>query len=251
MALLYFLVFTIGASLGSFANVLILRLDKKEGILAGRSECPDCHHFLNWKDLFPIFSYILLRGKCRYCGDRISVQYPAVEFIFGFIFMTYFIVNGFSIGVYEIYSLIAIFIMLVLLFFDYFFYILPDKLTFSGIGLALVHIGIFRTDQLWSHLLSGFGLAVLFAIIYLASCGKWMGFGDVKLALFIGLILGYPMGLLSIMFAIWAGAISGLVLVALSRANLKTAMPFGSFMTASAIFFIVFKDYVRGITKFF
>lgn len=233
-------------------SVLVARLDKKEGIIAGHSECPGCLTGLKWYDLVPLFSFIAVRGKCRYCKNPISKIYPAMEISVAGSFFLYFWIKGFSaISPFAFYDLAIIFILLILTFFDYLYYILPDKIIFSGIGLAVIYKFLFFRADLLSSLYTGLGLASFFAIIFLVSKGEWMGFGDVKLALFIGLILGFPFGMLSIIGSVWAGAIWGLAMMAIKRGNLKTALPFGSFICVMAILFIIFNDFNFLLPKIF
>ena len=111
--------------------------------------------------------------------------------------------------------------------------------------MALLYDIFFRFTQLSSLLLSGFLFSLGFAIIYLVSQGRAMGFGDVKLVLAIGLILGYPLGFFSVIMAIWIAALWGVVLMASKRANLKTALPFGSFLSVAAIVFIIFSKSIE------
>lgn len=240
----YLFVLIIGLCIGSFLNVVLLRLDRKEGIMTGRSECPHCSHQLNWKDLVPLFSYLFLRGSCRYCRAEISSIYPAVELITATVILIFFMVAGPAIQIGTFYYLVVIVLFLLLAFFDAMYLILPDKITFFLIVFAFLFNMVFGGSELLNVLLSGFIFGLAFAIIYLVSHGQWMGFGDVKLVIAIGLVLGYPLGFFSIISAIWIAAIWGLVLMASGKANLKTALPFGSFLSATTILFIIFKDVI-------
>ncbi len=235
----------IGLVLGSFMSVIVFRLGQKEGIAAGRSECPKCLVQLKWYDLMPVFSFITLGGKCRYCRQKISFVYPIMELSMAGSFFLYHWFNGLALSWGIFYDFTMIFILLTLAFFDYEHYILPDKFIFTGLAVSLVYLTLFKSGALLSNALTGFGLAGFFAIIYLVSRGKWMGFGDVKLALLVGFVLGYPIGPVSMIIAIWTGAIWGMVLMATGKANLKTALPFGSFICVSAIFFIIFNNHVQ------
>ena len=235
----------IGLILGSFMSVIVARLDNKSGILIGRSECPKCLVQLRWYDLVPLFSFLILGGKCRYCKEKISFIYPIMELSMAGSLLLYYWFNGPFISWEIIHGFIVIFILLALAFFDYKHYILPDKLMFTGLAVSLAYLIFIRPDVLLGSILTGFGLAGFFAIIYLVSRGEWMGFGDVKLVLLVGFILGYPAGLLSIIAAVWAGAIFGIALMVIGRANLKTALPFGSFICGVSILFFIFNNYVK------
>jgi len=226
-------------------SVIVFRLDVKEGIVSGRSECRKCFAKLKWHDLIPVFSFIWLKGKCRYCKDKISFIYPVMEMAVAGSFVLYSLVNGPFISSELIYGLIIIFIFLILTFFDYLFYILPDKIILTGLGTAFLYTSIFHREIILNGLFTGLGLAGFFGIIFLVSHGEWIGFGDVKLAFLVGFVLGYPLALFSIVSAVWIGAIWGMAMMARGKANLKTALPFGSFISAMAILALIFKDYVN------
>lgn len=242
--LLYFAIFFIGLCIGSFINVILFRLDRKGGIMAGRSECPKCLKQLKWYDLIPLLSYFKLRGKCRYCKKEISYIYPLTEAVTASMVTLYFLANGFDFSFASWFYLSVIIMFIVLAFFDALYLILPDKIVFTAIGTALLYDVIFRRPELHNLLLSGFLFSLAFAIIYLVSRGKWMGFGDVKLVLAIGLVLGYPLGLAAMVVAVWTAALLGIILLLLKKATRKTALPFGSFLSASTIIFIIFKNVI-------
>ena len=245
MIFYYSTVFIVGLCIGSFLNVIVFRLDRKTGILMGRSECSSCSGQLKWYDLIPLISYVYLRGNCRYCKAEISAIYPLVELTTGLAVFSYFWVNGLMFGSSDIFSLVFISLFLLLIFFDALYFILPDKIVFTAIGAALFYDVIFRRPDLYNLLLSGFLSSLAFAIIYLASRGEWMGFGDVKLVFAIGLVLGYPLGIFAMVVAVWTAALWGIILLLLKKANRKTALPFGSFLSAATIVFIIFENVIE------
>lgn len=224
-------------------SVIVFRLDQKEGILTGRSECAKCSTRLKWYDLVPLLSYLWLGGKCRYCKERISALYPVMELFMASSFATYYIFNGPYIDLSNIYDLALIFLLVVLIFFDHIYMILPDKIIGAGIALFLLYSMFLGQAVFWNGLAMGFGLALFFGIIFLVSRGEWMGFGDVKLVFLIGCILGFPNALFSLMVSVWIGALWGIYLMLTSKAGLKTALPFGSYICGVAIIFIIFKEY--------
>ena len=243
--LLYAPMFFIGLCVGSFLNVLLFRLDRKEGIINGRSECTKCLRRLEWYDLIPLASYAILKGRCRYCRSHISLVYPVTELITASVITVYFGVNGFYSGPLSVFAIFVLVSMIALAFFDALYLILPDKIVFMLGGGALVYNIFFRRPDLINLTVSGFMFGSAFAILYIMSRGKWMGFGDVKLAIVIGLILGYPFGFFSIIFAIWTAALVGIAMMVLKMASLKTALPFGSFMAGSTIIFIILKNVIE------
>ncbi len=234
-----FFVFLLGLCIGSFLNCLIYRLEEEKTI-KGRSFCPHCRHTLIWKDLLPVLSFLVLRGKCRYCKKKISFQYPAVEILTGLVFLLIFI-NQFSSqqeilsisfsGIartsflfYITSSLIAIFV------YDLKHFLIPDKILFPATAVAL----LYRIAES-PHLIGNYILAVLigsafFLSVFLISKGQWIGFGDVKLAILLGLILGFPKIILGLFLAFFFGAIIGVIMMVFQKRGLKSEIPFGPFL---------------------
>lgn len=233
----------IGLAFGSFLTVIVFRPDGK-GILLGRSECRKCTVSLRWYDLFPIFSFLMLKGRCRYCGDKISFLYLIIELATLSAFVPYCWLNGPCFGMEGIYWLGIIFIFLALSFFDYLYYILPDRIIGAGFIGALLY-RLLSSGGFSEGILTGLALAGFFCILFVMSRGEWIGFGDVKLAGFIGFILGFPLAIWSILVATWIGALWGIGLLVTKKANLKTPLPFGTFMSAITILLIIFKKYVE------
>lgn len=236
----------LGLCIGSFLNVLLYRLDRRGGIATGRSECTHCHKTLAWHDLVPIISFVALRGRCRYCRDKISLVYPAVEIITALAFMAIFFSLK-SQGYVFLLTHIAIGATLVsLIFFDCLYYILPDKILIALLAMSLFVNIYFRMDAFWYSLVCGLSVASFFGILYLVSHGTWIGFGDVKLVFIVSFLLGYPQGLLAIILAIWLASIVGIGLIIGKRASLKTALPLGSFISITTLILIT---YQHGFTK--
>jgi len=232
-------IFIFGLVIGSFLNCVIYRLEKKQSFLKGRSYCPHCKHILSWQDLIPVFSFLILGGKCRYCGKKISLQYPLVELFTGLLFV--FLLN-YELGIrnYEIFNFNFIFnflflilnsLFLILIFvYDLKHYIIPDKVIYPAIAIALIYNLILNSQFIIHNSISAFGAAAFFLAIVLISRGKWMGVGDIKLALLIGLLLGYPKALLALFLAFLIGAIIGLGLIILKKKTIKSELPFGPFL---------------------
>lgn len=233
--------------MGSFLNVLIFRLDKKGGILTGRSECQKCLKQLAWYDLLPVLSFVLLRGKCRSCKNRISLVYPLVELISAFCFLSFYAIQKpfFEIESFYYFLIIASFIALI--FFDYLYFLIPDKIVLPLIVITVLFDYFFRRPEFGSSLLSALVLGGIFAIIHIASKGKWVGLGDAKLMFLIGLALGYPLGFLSIIISVWVAALFGIGLMIAGRADRKTALPFGSFLAGISIVVIIFQNEIQKI----
>ena len=229
--LLYFLFFCFGTIIGSFLNCLLYRLEVNKSFVFGRSICPKCKHELAWNDLIPIFSFVFLGGRCRYCKKRISFQYPLIEIISGILLVALFWYAGPSI---ELAFLAFIFFcMLAIFIYDLRHFIIPDKILFPLIFATFVYVSI--TNSIVLPLLSALGAALFFLIIYLASKGKWMGFGDVKLAVFLGLFLSWPNIALGLFLSFVIGAIIGTGLMIFSNKGLKSEVPFGPFLITGSV----------------
>ena len=234
-------IFVFGLLVGSFLNCLIYRLELKElkgerkSPLKGRSFCPSCKHVLSWYDLIPILSFFYLRGKCRYCGKKISIQYPLVELATALMFLLVFnssMVQAIELNLLFLFYYLLITCFLIIIFvFDLKHFIIPDVVLFPAIVITFLY-RVFFSERLslsgfiFSALISG----LFFLLIFLISRGKWLGFGDVKLVLFMGLFLGYPQILVGLFLSFFIGAIIGVMLMLLKKKGLKSEVPFGPFL---------------------
>ena len=253
--LVYFFVFSFGLIIGSFLNCVIYRLSKKESFLKNRSYCPRCKHTLKWQDLIPIFSFLILKGKCRYCKKSISFQYPLVEFATASLFTFIIFQNlGFLFSTPFIFWLLSIcFLFLVSSFliiifvYDLKHYIIPDKVIYPAILVSCIWYlisSIFFSSHTKYYILntiySAFGAAFFFLAIVLLTREKGMGMGDVKLAFFMGLLLGFPNILVALFLSFFLGAVIGIILIITGKKTFKSEVPFGPFLvtgTFLALFF--------------
>jgi len=232
--LIYFFIPLFGLAVGSFLNCVIYRLERGESFLEGRSYCPHCRHILNWPDLIPVFSFLILKGKCRYCSQKISWQYPLVELATGIIFLLIFLTFS-NLNNYTYVYLLSMISFLIVIFVYYLkHYIIPDKVIYPAIAIALIfnfQFLIFNQFSIFKFsILSAIGAAIFFLAIVLISRGRWLGIGDIKLAFFIGLFLGFPNILVALFLAFLIGAIIGLGLVISGKKTLKSEVPFGPFL---------------------
>jgi len=236
----YVVIFLFGLTIGSFLNCVIYRLEKKESFLKGRSYCPNCKHILNWQDLIPVFSFLWLQGKCRYCRKSISWQYPMVELVTGLMFLLIFLASrdlaqpdNFLLF-NTVYLWILTSLLIVIFVYDLRHYIIPDSIVYPGIIITVLYrlfeilpqLPLSGWSNLWLSILPAF---VLLAII-LFSGGRWMGMGDFKLAILMGLILSWPNILFALFSAFSLGAIIGIGLIAAKKKGLKSEIPFGPFL---------------------
>lgn len=247
------LIFIFGLTVGSFLNCVIYRLEQKQSFLKGRSYCPYCKHTLFWQDLIPVFSFLILRGKCRYCKKPISLQYPLVEIATAVLFVLIFWIRnkisfssvnfGFDLT-FGFWILISSFLIIIFVY-DLKHFIIPDKIIYPAIAIALIYnfYQLLTTHYLLptvlNNLYAALGAAGFFLFIVLVSRGKWMGVGDIKLAFLMGLLLGFPYILVALFFSFLIGAIIGIGLILAKRKTMKSEVPFGPFLvtgTFTALF---------------
>ncbi|MBI3585267.1 MAG: prepilin peptidase [Nitrospinae bacterium] len=225
-------IFTVGAAIGSFSNVCVYRLPKKLSIISPSSQCPNCGKSISPFDNIPIISFLILRGRCRYCQSPISWRYPIVELITGLIFLSLYL--NFRISPqFFIYALLCT-SLIIIAFIDLEHKIIPDVITLPGIiigltlSLTIPHITLINSIK---GLLLGGGLFYAIAII---SRGG-MGGGDIKLIAMVGSFLGWKNVLLTIFLGSLFGSIVGIVLIILKKKNRKDMVPFGPFLSLGAI----------------
>ncbi len=247
----YFTVFAFGLVIGSFLNVVIYRLEKEEK-LTGRSYCPNCKHNLSWQDLIPVFSFLFLKGKCRYCGKKISLQYPLLEILTGLIFVIIFnfqlLEFKFSIF-YFLFSIFSFYIassLIVIFTYDLKHYIIPGQILFPAIIITFFYQLIFDVKFLIfnSLLASVAATAFFFSIFIFPPKGKWMGFGDVELAVLMGLLLGFPSVILALFLAFFFGAIIGIISIIFQKKSLKTQVPFAPFLILGTFIAMLFGNVI-------
>ncbi len=243
--------FLFGLVIGSFINVLIYRLPRRLGV-NGRSICTSCKSKITWYDLIPLLSFVFLKGRCRKCRKSISITYPLVELLTGLIFFQF--ASSVSLITANLVYLVFIFFILscfvALLFIDLKYYILPNVIVYSIIVATIAYF-VLNPSGVEDQLLGAALWGGMFALIYWGSKGKWIGFGDVKLAAAIGLLFGSLDGFFVIYVAVVAGAIVGIALLIAKKANLKTKIPFGSFLSGSSIIFILFGKIIYNIFNIF
>lgn len=235
-----------GAVVGSFLNVVILRLNTGQPVVFGKSKCFSCARKLRWYELVPVASFIFLRGKCSACKTKISWQYPAVETATGIIFLLLFQQSR-SILDFGFWVLTFSFLIIIAVY-DYRHQIIPNL--FVWIFNALAFLSLFRISDFefkmfdLDGLLAGFILFSFFAFLWLVSKGRWMGFGDAKLALGIGWLLGTAKGITAVTLAFWTGAIVGTFLLYLNKNKygLKSSIAFGPFMVLGTIISFFFGE---------
>lgn len=232
--------FVLGCLLGSFANVVIVRLPQGENIALPRSFCRSCKNTIKWYHNIPVLSWILLGGKCAYCGAPYSIRYPAIELLMGIAFALTFYSTGYSYTLIE--YLYFVFALITCAFIDLDHMILPDKFTLSGIVIGVIGAAInperSLTQSLFGVLMGG-GFLWAVAYLYYAFRGReGMGGGDIKLLAWIGAVLGWQSIPVVILLSSVVGSIVGIALAIRTKDGMKYALPFGPFLVAAALFYI-------------
>lgn len=244
-------IFAAGICVGSFLNVCIYRIPLEQLIAFPPSHCPHCSSPLKPRDLIPVISYLLLKGKCRYCDAGISMRYPLVELLTGLVWLTVYLKFGFSI---EAAAFIYLFSILIAVFFiDIDHMIIPNGLVLAGLigGLLVFVCNLFQPFSLYAPakwyaplvgMVSASGVLFIVALIGLLIYKNdgAMGMGDVKIFMPIGLFLGWKLALLSLFLSIMAGGIISIFLLVFRIKDRKSAIPFGPYIilgTFIAVFF--------------
>ncbi|MDD5072021.1 MAG: prepilin peptidase [Patescibacteria group bacterium] len=276
-----FFIFFLGLLVGSFLNCLVWRLYKEEGMW-NRSYCPACRQPIAWHDNIPILSFILLGGKCRHCHGKISWQYPIVELVAGVLFVLSFYLNfktfasallpnfqffpdlaseagraifnlayrqagfqllftfNFLLLILKDWFIIAV--MIVIFIYDLRWYLILDKVTLPAC-LAVFIFNLALGVNWLSLVITGAIGASFFLIQFLVSRGRWIGGGDIRLGLLMGLALGQASHLiLAILLAYFAGSVIGLGLIAFKKKKWKSEIPLGVFLSSATIFTLFFGD---------
>ncbi|MTI65408.1 MAG: prepilin peptidase [Firmicutes bacterium] len=240
MSLFIFILFI---SIGSFLNVCIHRIPRNESIVYPPSHCPKCDTKLKFIDLIPIISYLSTKGKCRYCGESISPQYPIIELLTAIISILIYLKYGLSILFvkYVVLSMILIVVSVI----DYKYQIIPNKIIIFGftVGISLHLLYNVRTSFINGTigLLIGGGIFLLIAIVTKGA----MGGGDIKLMGMIGFYLGYKSILLITFLSFIIGAFISILLLVTKIKSRKDFIPFGPFISIATIIVILYgKDLV-------
>lgn len=279
----YVFIFVSGLFIGSFLNVVCDRVVNGESILLGRSHCDNCKKPLSPKQLIPVLSFILSKGRCSYCNAKISWYYPASELLTGalFMFIAYYLqvftTSNTLTWLYFIYYLIIISVYIVIILTDAKYRLIPNKIVYPAIifvflftvGILVYTLGSFYlnlkndvfgqyllqagyfSDQAISYvsnylytLVSTLGLGLFFYILTKIKDGNAMGGGDVKLAILIGLVNGWPTNVIAIFMGFVFGAFYSLFMIAIKKKSMKDTIAFGPFLILGSLFALVFGDYV-------
>lgn len=260
MLIAYLLVALFGLAFGSFLNVCIYRVPRKQSVVMPRSRCPDCNHPIRWYDNVPLVSYLILRGRCRDCQTHISLLYPLVEALTAAVLLLTFHQYGLTADFIK-YSLFGM-LLLILIFTDLLERRIPHPVTLLGIGLGLVFSFLVPVDNRplewiarrldWflegtfssvlgalAGALVGGGLFYIVGEAFFRFSGggkEYLGFGDVMLMLMIGTFLGVPLTLMTILLGSLGGTLIAAVFILLNRRYREYPWPYGTFLGIAAIY---------------
>ena len=256
--LIFFYIFIFGLIIGSFLNALIYRMHENVSMI-GRSFCPGCKTQIAWYDNVPVLSFLMLRGKCRKCHMKISWQYPLVEIITGVLFLLVFIFglkslalsqSSFQFSIFNFQNFLTILdsrfviqllrdlffiaVMIVIFIYDLKWYLILDRVTLPAIILIFV-INIFLGFNYLDLLLAGLVGGGFFLAQFIISKGRWIGGGDIRLGLLMGMMFSWPMILLALLLAYLIGSVISIFLVAFGKKKWGSEVPLGIFLTSASI----------------
>lgn len=237
--LMYIIIFIFGIVVGSFVNVLIYRLPKNENIVVVNSHCMSCGHKLGWYDLVPLFSWIFLRGRCRYCKEKISIQYPLVEAINGFGYVLIFLVCGFNLS--SILYAICFSMLVAISVIDWRTYEIPLGLNITILALGVIQCVLdYRNWHI--YLIGMVSVSGFLLLLFLLTGGRGIGGGDIKLMFAAGLLIGWQKIILALILGCIIGSIIHLILMKVSKKGRMLA--FGPYLSAGILLAILFGEQI-------
>jgi leader peptidase (prepilin peptidase) / N-methyltransferase len=232
----------LGLIVGSFLNVCIYRIPKGESIVFPSSKCTRCGNSLKWYHNIPVASYLVLKGRCAFCGEPISFVYPLVEICMGLLSLALFAKYGLSWNFLFLFVFLAA--LVVVTFIDLQLQIIPDVISLPGIAVgfasSFLRPGLSVWDSLIGIVAGGGVLLTVFLVYYALTKREGMGIGDVKLLAMIGAFLGWRSLLFVILSSSLLGAVAGVAVMMIKRQNIKLAIPFGPFLSVGAAMYLFF-----------
>lgn len=234
------LIFIVGAVVGSFLNVCIYRIPEGRSIVFPASHCPKCNGAIRWYDNVPLIGYLILRGRCRDCRERISVQYPLVEALTAIFALLLY--EKFGFGLPCLFAFLFVCSLIVITFIDLAHQIIPHIIVLPAIPicfLAAVFVMGVRPVDAFIGLMTGVGVLYLIAVYYEVITGQeGMGGGDLNLLGMLGAFFGWQSLLFILLIGAFVGAVVGVVMMMLKGKNLKYAVPFGPFLSLGGVVYL-------------
>lgn len=235
----------IGLFIGSFLNVCIHRIPREESIVFPSSRCPGCGAKIKPWDNIPVLSYLILRGKCRSCKEKISIRYPLVEILSALLALAMLYRFGLNASFAVYYAWACA--LLVITFIDLDHQIIPDSLSIGGIVVGLALVWWMPVSYKDAFIGLGLGAGLLIAVIYgyyFLTGKQGMGGGDVKLLGMIGVFTGWQGVLFAIFTGSLLGSLVGIPWALLQKKNMQTAIPFGPFLALGALLYVLFGEMI-------
>lgn len=227
------LVLVLGLLIGSFLNVCIYRIPREESISYPPSHCTNCGTRIKWYDLIPVISYIFLRGKCRACKDKISIKYPIIELFAGVVFLCLYLMYGLSLDFIKYIVFVSVLIVIGIIDLNTTDVYLKTTLTGIIFGIIFVVIGNYLGSGIMEYIYGALLGGGIISLIILITNG--MGWGDAEICLMSGIFLGLKLTVVMLFFSFIIGGISGLILILLKKKSRRDYIPFGPFISISAI----------------
>ena len=239
----YYFLIIYGLLLGSFYNVVGLRVPKNQSIVTPRSSCPRCHHTLTAVELIPVVSFLLQKGKCKKCGARISPLYPFVELMTGLLFLVSPMIVGWNGELVIALTLISLFMIIFVS--DVTYMLIPDRILLFFLVLFIAERVVYPLDPWYDSLVGGaVGFCLLLFIAYVSKGG--MGGGDIKLFGLLGFVLGVKLVLLSFFLSTLIGTLDGIRRIGLGKYKKREPVPFGPSIIVGTLIAYFFGELLIG-----
>ena len=232
------IIFIYGIALGSFLNVCIYRIPNNESVLRPPSHCGICNKKLGWKDLIPILSYIIIKGRCRYCNESISIRYPVVEFLTGILLVCIYIRYGLTFNFFK-YVALTLF-LIIIAFIDYDTMYVYSCVVYTGIivGIVFMLLEVLRyNSNLINYVLGAFLGFIVMGVIYLLTGG--IGLGDVEIAILCGVFIGWKLEIYFIILSFIIGGFIGCIMLFTRKKEKSDYIPLGPSLAIGAYFALI------------
>lgn len=241
----------LGLCFGDFLTAFVERLHDGRDWVKGRSECEHCHHQLSFLDMIPVLGWLLVGGKCRYCKHKIARHYPIIELATAGLFIGSYLAWPYGFELSGMLRFVVWLVMLVgfmgLIVYDFRWMLLPNRIVYPLIVVAIIHViaqALFfngGANAIREAVLGIFAAGGVFFVLFQVSKGKWIGGGDVKLGILIGLLVGGPLHSLMVIFlGSIIGTIAVIPLLATGRLKRNSHLPFGPFLLAGTIIVMLY-----------
>ncbi|MFB6225931.1 MAG: A24 family peptidase [Candidatus Paceibacteria bacterium] len=237
--------FILGAGFGSFLNVLVYRSKEEVSLFSPGSFCPNCEESLAWYHNIPILSFLFLGGKCAYCKEEIAWQYFLVELWLALVFLFIWTVRGFEPEIaLVVRDWFVVFVLTFIFVYDLRFQRILDRITIPAIILLFAVNGLMGWVEPLSMIWGALAAGGFFLLQYLISRGRWIGGGDIRLGVLMGVVLGWPKVLLALFLAYVIGAVVSIILIIFKSKQFTSKTPFGVYLSLGTFIVLFFYDQI-------